>query len=82
MAWRDGADERLAAAIAAELDHPAMVTRFVVIADATDEDGDRVLAMNAGVDQRAADTLGLLAFADTVERARVGREWLDADDDD
>jgi len=81
LPWREGADERIAAVIAAELEQNVIVAKYVLIADYTDEDGERGIALNCAPDQRGSETLGLLGYGDTVERARIAAEWADDEPD-
>lgn len=48
----------------------AMLTRFVVVAEVIDDE-DRHMYCYVAPDQRAWDTLGLLQFADALERTAI-----------
>lgn len=50
------------------LDPGAMVTKYVLVAEVIDTDGDQCIWMNTHSDANAWDTLGLLAYATAVEQ--------------
>lgn len=82
----DGSDpalDGLTRAIAAWTDEHPVVLGYVLVAAFLDGDGDRRVFCDTFEDQRAHETLGLLDFAATHERARITREVLnEADGDD
>lgn len=77
VSWKDGADERLVSAMVEEMSEAALVRSFVIVADVVGEDGDRTILTNAGVDQRASDTLGLLELGRIIETEGVRNEMFD-----
>jgi hypothetical protein len=52
----------------------SMVTKFLIIAVAIDEDGDEVLSTFTSQGLKRWDSLGLLAFAQQMEDGRVELE--------
>ncbi len=55
---------------------PGMVTKFVIIAEFVDSNGERNLYGLTMQDQRSYETLGLLAYGDAVERRRVTDDFF------
>ncbi len=65
----------VAASIKDELpDEIVAVTSYIVVAEWIDKDGEKQLFFESAEDQRRVTTLGLLAMADTVERARIAAQ--------
>jgi hypothetical protein len=58
-----------------------IVTGFVVAAEYIDEDGDRCIFGCTLTDQKAHTSLGLIAWADAIERAELV-QWRRIDDED
>ena len=78
--WKDDADERLLSLIPELVQRNVMVEHFALVVGFVDEDGERLIATNTAPDDRNADTLGLLAWADTAVRQGVA-EAIRRDDD-
>lgn len=52
--------------------HAEIVTRWVLVAETLDADGDRAAWMLAQEDSKSWDALGLLAYAEQTWRNTVG----------
>lgn len=79
MTDRDVADE-LGSAVAQVLGkHGQMATRWVVLVELIDAEGERGLWLEAPDDMRSWDTLGLLDYAGSLERAKI--QWDNRDED-
>lgn len=72
--------ERLSEALS-EVEPGAIVTRYAAVVEFLDKDGERYTWMLAPPDSRAQDSLGLLGYADAIERAGVVRAALQQDED-
>lgn len=56
-----------------EIDPGAMLTRWVLLLEVVDDQGERALWTIAAPDQKAWDTLGLLDYARAVETSAIHR---------
>lgn len=56
------------------LDPGAMVTKFVVVAEVIDTDGDQCVWVSTHEDARPWDVLGLLGYATALENAAIQRD--------
>ena len=65
-AWRAAAQQAVST-VAGEYGH--MITRYILVAETMDEDGERAVLMAASPDQRAWDSIGLLGYALQLEQA-------------
>lgn len=72
VADHNGADPILDA-IGSQVD--GMVTGYVVIASFLDETGDSRIFSDALENQRCHQTLGLLSFAEAIEKRRAAKQW-------
>jgi hypothetical protein len=69
--------ERMANAISTVLGQAgAMVTRWVVLADVIEPDGERALWTLAPTDAKAWDTLGMLDYARAIKHGDVTAEAI------
>lgn len=75
MSWKEGSEERIAAFIAGEFEEPTMLMSWVFIAETMTRSGEVSVALNSAEGQTATSTLGLLTYADVIERANVRRIW-------
>jgi hypothetical protein len=73
MTWKAGADGRLAAFLASEMEEPMMIGSYVLVAEAIDSTGDQCVMINSAPDQRMTATFGLLTYATEVERTALFR---------
>jgi len=80
MTWREDSQALLASGIADALEPGHLVTRFVVVAEGLQPDGEEFTAVNTNDGAGPTDTIGLLGWADAVERASVARDTQDEDD--
>lgn len=62
-----------------QIDPGSMVTRFLVVAEIINADGDRAVWMAAAPGQNAWDSLGLIDYARAREYAGIAREETDGD---
>lgn len=63
------------------LDPGAFVTRWVVVAEVIDAEGDRAVWMDVSDDAKAWDSLGLLEYALQRERSTLIVDKMREDDD-
>jgi hypothetical protein len=62
------------------LDPGCIVTRFVMVAEVIDTDGDRALWVQTDDDAKPWDTFGLMQYALAVEQAGITIQRMDEED--
>jgi hypothetical protein len=79
--YRIKAAQEAVAALIREINPGAMATRFVLLVEVIDADGERALWTLAPPEQRRWDTLGLVDFARALEYSRTAWDEREARDE-